>query len=310
MQDYVSSGFAPALSSNFAPNPYDQPIHMLGRQAVLPKPTGRREFISQQERKIRADFLSKTTQKSMSLLPAKSSTGTHSKREMVNANLGISALHLKLVASAVAVGLILFAGQVGCSYLSQQLAANAHFQPSSARPVLVTSSNTTAACVKSSPTTPVGTTTAPISSAPTRLAAAADPMGGDTHDIDDIIAVYKAATLSTTTKPTQEIQSLSVPSSDVNLSKISTADLVKIGYEKLRTGSAKESIVVLSEAVKRDRNDPVSRRYLGYALVQMGRPSEALAQYDALQKLSGLLPADRLAMQHAMRIAQTKSEST
>lgn len=309
MQDYVSSGFAPALSSNFAPNPYDQPIHMLGRQAVLPKPTGRREFISQQERKIRADFLSKTTQKSMPIL-AKSSTGTHSKREMVNANLGISALHLKLVASAVAVGLILFAGQVGCSYLSQQLAANAHVQPSSARPALVTSSNTTAACVKSSPTTPVGTTTAPISSAPTRLAAAADPMGVDTHDIDDIIAVYKAATLSTTTKPAQAIQSLSVPSLDVNLSKISTADLVKIGYEKLRTGSAKESISVLSEAVKRDRNDPVSRRYLGYALVQMGRPSEALAQYDALQKLSGLLPADRLAMQHAMRIAQTKSEST
>lgn len=308
MQDYASSGFAPALTTNFAPNPYDLPIHMLGRQAVLPKPSSRREFISQQERKIRNDFLSKTTQKSMPLLPAKSSTGTHSKREMVNAKMGISALHLKLVASAVAVGLILCAGQVGCSFLSQQLAANAHFQPSSERRALVTSSNTSTVTSKehmgSAAAAPVGATATPMSSAAPVVAA---PMANDSHNIDDIIAVYKAATLSTSTKPTQAIQSLSVPSPDVNLSNISTADLVKIGYEKLRKGSASESISVLSEAVKRDRNDPVSRRYLGYAFLQMGRPSEALAQYDALQKLSGLLPADRLAMQHAVRIAQAKS---
>ncbi len=82
-----------------------------------------------------------------------------------------------------------------------------------------------------------------------------------------------------------------------------------MGYDRLQTGSGKESISLLSEAVRRDRNDPISRRYLGYALLQAGRPTEALEQYDALQKLGGLLPADRLVMEQAVRMPKTKSGS-
>ena len=307
----MSSGFAPALSNNFAPcpstnftpNPYDLTIQRLAKQSELPRPSSRGEFIFQQERKIRNDFLRKTGPKSMPLLPTQSSTGTHLQCPKVNAKRGTSALRLKLVASAVAVGLILCAGQLGCSVLRQQLAIQGIHQPSPGHPGAATTSNKHLASVESSasPTdaTPAGMSDSTI----------------DSHKVDELIAVAQAATVRATTESTQAIQNFSVPTPDVtplSLSKISTVNLVKIGYQKLRTGSAQESISaisVLSEAVRRDRNDPVSRRYLGYALLQAGRPTEALGQYDALRKLSGLLPSDRLAMQHAMRIAQANSVS-
>lgn len=97
---------------------------------------------------------------------------------------------------------------------------------------------------------------------------------------------------------------------NVNLTAMTTVDLVKTGYEKLRSGSAQESIPVLSEAVRRDSNDPTSRRYLGYALLKTGRPAEALNQYEAVQSLSGLMETDRIAVQHAKYLLQTGNKPT
>jgi tetratricopeptide (TPR) repeat protein len=309
MQDYMSSGlaptfshnFAPSASTNFAPNPYDLRVHMLAEQSALPKPASRREFIFQQERKIKNDFLRKTAPKSVLLLPTKSRTGTHSQHEKVNAVQGKSALHLKVIASAVAIGLILFTGQLGYSFVGQQLASHELHQPSPVHPDALTNFNNSIASAGSIATTPDGTTATPMS--PNALDQA--------HQFDVKTADAQAGTVAATMEPKQAIQSVSVPTSDADhliLSKLSTVNLIKIGYERLRTGSAQESISILSEAVRRDRNDPMSRRYLGYALLQAGRSSEALGQYDALQKLGGLLPSDRLAMQHAMRTAQAKNE--
>jgi hypothetical protein len=300
MQDYMSSGFAASLSNNFAqspstnfaPNPHNLSIHPLAKQSVLPKPSNRGELIFQQERKIRNDFLRKTGSKSSPLLPTKRSTGTQSKRKQ-----GVSALNLKLCVTAFAVCLLLFTGQLGLSFLRQQLVMDGLHQSSPGRPASATNFRSAMASVGSNATTPNVTASTAVSD--------------NTLEAHKIV-VAQAATMAATTEPAQVTQNVSVPMSglnDLNLSSISTVNLVKIGYERLRSGSAQESISVLSEAVRRDRNDPVSRRYLGYALAQAGRPTDALVQYEALQKLSGLLPSDRLAMQHAMRTAEAKSAS-
>lgn len=301
MQDYLSSGFAPSLtnkfapnpSTNFAPNTYEQSIHMLVQRPAVSQPSNRREFISQQERTIRNGFLRKAGSKSASLSTNQTSNGTLCQRKKVN---GSPMLGLKLAVSVTALVLVLFTGQLGCSLLSQQPALKGPRQSLAQQHDASKNSNNSITTVASAPTLSVPTATS---------------MDSNTLDesgqIDNIIAVYRASTMAPKEK-TQATQDSPVVSSDhFAVNEISTSNLVQMGYDKLRSGAAKESISLLSEAVRRDCNDPTSRRYLGYALIQAGRPAEALEQYNALQKLSALLPTDRLAMQHAVHIAQTQS---
>jgi tetratricopeptide (TPR) repeat protein len=116
-------------------------------------------------------------------------------------------------------------------------------------------------------------------------------------------------TVAATTAPKQEVEeNVSVPppkTNNLDLSKLTTADLIKKGYDLLQNGSAEESISLLSEAVRRNRNDPISRRYLGYALLAAKRQPEAIGQFEALRRLRALLPADQLAMQQAVRTEQS-----
>lgn len=295
MQDYLSSGFAPSVSNKFAPSSsanfapaYDQSIHMLAHKPVAHVPSGRREFISQQERNIRNGFLRKTSTKSeTSLLTINGNR--------LNAQPRFSSIRMKLAASAIALCLIIFAGQLGSSCLNQQLAGNALSQSSSGNSD--TAKNLSGAVANVSATTSHG--------------AAVSATFNDARKIEEIIADAQAhAGAAKAEIQSKQILSISAPDVDLDsLDTMTTVNLVKIGYERLQAGSTQESISLLTEAVRRDRNDPTSRRYLGYALLQAGRPSEALGQYDALQKLSDLLPADRMAMQHAMRIAQSASLS-
>ncbi|MBI2812027.1 MAG: tetratricopeptide repeat protein, partial [Candidatus Melainabacteria bacterium] len=113
-----------------------------------------------------------------------------------------------------------------------------------------------------------------------------------------------SAAASASKSEVMNVSDQSSASNKFDLSKLSTVDLIKKGYDELQKGSADQSISLLSEAVRRNRNDPLSRRYLGYALVAAKRPSEAIGQFEALRKLGGLLRADQLAMQQAVRTAQ------
>ena len=107
-------------------------------------------------------------------------------------------------------------------------------------------------------------------------------------------------TVAASTAPKLAVESAPVPpANNLDLSKFSTANLIKGGYSRLKKGSAEEAVSMLSEAVRRNRNDAISRRYLGYALLRAGRPSEATEQFEALRKLGRLLPSDQLAMQQA-----------
>jgi tetratricopeptide (TPR) repeat protein len=103
--------------------------------------------------------------------------------------------------------------------------------------------------------------------------------------------------------------SVPVTSKNIDFSKISTKSLIEDGYDRLQKGFAEQSIPLLSEAVRRDRNAPISRRYLAHALLRSGGPFEAIGQFEALRKLGGLLPADQQAMQEAMRTVQANKES-
>jgi cytochrome c-type biogenesis protein CcmH/NrfG len=112
--------------------------------------------------------------------------------------------------------------------------------------------------------------------------------------------------VATTAVPKQAIHKVSTSvASNLDLRKLSTHNLLKIGYEGLRSGSPEQSISIFSEAVRRDRNDPISRRYLGYALLEAGRPAEAIGQFEALRKLRSFLPSDQVAMQQAVQTEQS-----
>ncbi len=120
MQDYMSGGFAP--------------FHMLADQSA-PKSQSRGEYIFQQERKIKNDFLRKTGLKSAAARPTKSSTGVVSQYDNKAAvNQVIAVLQSKLVASVVAIGLLLFVGQRCYSVLSEQIAVHELHQTAPAAP--------------------------------------------------------------------------------------------------------------------------------------------------------------------------------
>ena len=98
----------------------------------------------------------------------------------------------------------------------------------------------------------------------------------------------------------------------IDLSKFTTSDLIKKGYEQLNKGALDDAIYMLTESVKRDRNDINARRYLAHALVRDNRMSEAVAQFEALQKLRALQPADQQVLEQAetaMRSANEQSKA-
>ncbi|MBS1955433.1 MAG: tetratricopeptide repeat protein [Cyanobacteria bacterium SZAS-4] len=305
MQDYLSSGFAPSFTNKFAPasspnfaqKTREQSIHNLTQRPTAAQPTNRSQFISQQEKTIRNGFLRKTTSKSSSSL-SKRSAGSLIQSDNCKAESRNSSIGLKLAASSAALFVILLAGQISCSFLSQQAAIDGHQQVLPKHSDSATGSRNSIANVRSS-AIPVAATAGVFSNGSVDGA----------HKTSDLIAVAQASAALSSTEQNRPIKDSPAASSDhIDLTSITTSDLVKSGYQKLRSGGAQESIVILTEAVRRDSNDPSSRRYLGYALIQAGRPSEALAQYDALQKLTVLLPADRLAMEHAAHM-QSQSAS-
>ena len=103
---------------------------------------------------------------------------------------------------------------------------------------------------------------------------------------------------------------LEVPAASPDFSKVSSADLIKNGYDRMKQGSTEESIAMLCEAVKRNPNDTTARRYLGYALLSAKRRSEAVEQFEALRKLGDLLPSDERAIQQATPVKNAHKPTT
>lgn len=92
--------------------------------------------------------------------------------------------------------------------------------------------------------------------------------------------------------------------------KMSTPSLLRSGYETLKRGAAAEATAMFSEAIRRNRNDSVARRYLAYALLQDNRPSESIEQFQALNKLGALRPADRQAVVRAQQLQRQLQTQT
>ena len=75
----------------------------------------------------------------------------------------------------------------------------------------------------------------------------------------------------------------------------SSDDLIRRGYQLLRSGSNGEAVVVLSAAVKADPQSVLARRYLAHALAQSGSVGGAVQQFQVLSGLGALEAADQLA---------------
>lgn len=268
MQSYASSGFAPT------------------------KPLSRGDLIFQQERRIRNDYLRGQNEKSKSMSRAHQSAGAKTQSK-ANEMLGFSNPRAKFLAIAIGVCLTLFAGQTLVSYVHHKIAVDC-----SSKVVAGPTSDATRKYVSkivTSETSGNCTSEAQLSTLINtyRMKQAAAEQASVTKSAKSLSAE------STATSP-------SVPTAVVaTLSQMSGRDLLQMGYEKLRAGFPQESVALFNEAVRRDSSNANSRRYLAYALVSAGRASEALEQYNALQKLNALLPADRLAMQHALNAVQT-----
>lgn len=74
-----------------------------------------------------------------------------------------------------------------------------------------------------------------------------------------------------------------------------TKQLVALGYKYLRSGDTEIAVTALTEAVRREPNNPQTRRYLAHALLQAGSNDAAIAQFDALQSIQPLERADAVA---------------
>jgi len=336
MQDFVSNSYTPHISENFGvrqptnfPPALDLSAQTRFRAPVTPHPTSRGELIFQQEKRIRNNFIRKpsTSSNRSSLTVLASGKVLQSKKCEGTNKHALSERRLKFIASTVAFALILFTGYISISFLTQPFTSQTLCQSTPKQSI-----TTTTAIDSMASTGNIAT----LSSGTTRTELSRNTVEDEAREMKDLIAIARAHAMATKPGESQKQQTESDSSnqndanlgktSDLNLDKTSnlnldktgnvnltamtTVDLVKTGYEKLRSGSAQESITVLSEAVRRDSNDPTSRRYLGYALLKTGRPAEALNQYEAVQSLSGLMETDRIAVQHAKYLLQTGNKPT
>ncbi|MFN8552500.1 MAG: tetratricopeptide repeat protein [Candidatus Obscuribacterales bacterium] len=336
MQDFVSNSYAPHFSESFGvrqptnfPPALDLSAQTRFRAPATPHPTSRGELIFQQERRIRNDFIRKpsTSSNRSSLTVLASGKVLQSKKYEGTNEHALSERRLKFIASTVAFALILFTGYISISFLTQPFTSQTLCKSTPKQSI------TTTPPINSMASTG---TVATLSSGTTRTELSRNTVEDEAREMKDLIAIARAHAMATKPGESQDKRTESDLSnqsdanlgktSDLNLDKTSnlnldktgnvnltamtTVDLVKTGYEKLRSGSAQESITVLSEAVRRDSNDPTSRRYLGYALLKTGRPAEALNQYKAVQSLSGLMETDRIAVQHAKYLLQTGNKPT
>jgi hypothetical protein len=344
MQDFVSNSYAPHFSESFGvrqptnfPPALDLSAQTRFRAPVTPHPTSRGELIFQQEKRIRNDFIRKpSTSSNRSRLTVLASGKVLQSKKCEGTNKhALSERRLKFIASTVAFALILFTGYISISFLTQPLTSQTLCQSTPKQSI------TTTTPINSMASTG---TVATLSSGTTRTELSRNTVEDEARKMKDLIAIARAHAMAT--KPGESQKQLTESDSsnqsdaelgktsdlnldktsylnldktsnlnldktnNVNLTAMTTVDLVKTGYEKLRSGSAQESITVLSEAVRRDSNDPTSRRYLGYALLKTGRPAEALNQYEAVQSLSGLMETDRIAVQHAKYLLQTGNKPT
>jgi hypothetical protein len=294
--DLSQSHSASNRSSEFAPNPsaraaapvrnsrpatlQDDYIYTSRGQFAVPSTESR--FI-QQERKMRKEFLHKKGSRSEAMRSTKTGTGTYSNSKPEKLNAGVPH-RLKLVASGIAM-ILIFCWQLGHSFAAQQPAGNLLEQRSQHNDALTTNASNVAAPKTFEQTLEIGSKNA---------AAQAN----------------HKQNVATTAVPKQAVHNVSTSvASNLDLHKVSMHNLLKMGYEKLRSGSPEQSISIFSEAVRRDRNDPISRRYLGYALLDAGRPAEAIGQFEALRKLRSLQRSDLLAMQHAVQTEKSMQQA-
>ncbi|HEY9776660.1 MAG TPA: tetratricopeptide repeat protein [Planktothrix sp.] len=83
--------------------------------------------------------------------------------------------------------------------------------------------------------------------------------------------------------------STSLPPLPANLDK---NDPAIAGYQLMQSGNTELALKKFAEAIKKNPNNAELRRYLANALVIMGRPGEAVAQFQALGMLGALDRAD------------------
>ena len=67
------------------------------------------------------------------------------------------------------------------------------------------------------------------------------------------------------------------------------------GYAALKAGNTEFAILALTKAVQLEPNNPLTRRYLAYAMVTAGDGSGALQQFYAWDKLQSIAPGDAVA---------------
>ncbi|RTL43673.1 MAG: hypothetical protein EKK48_07970 [Candidatus Melainabacteria bacterium] len=341
---HFSESFGVRQPTNFPPA-LDLSAQTRFRAPATPHPTSRGELIFQQERRIRNDFIRKpsTSSNRSSLTVLASGKVLQSKKYEGTNEHALSERRLKFIASTVAFALILFTGYISISFLTQPFTSQTLCKSTPKQSITTTPPINSMASTGTVATLSSGTTRTELSRntvedearemkdliAIARAHAMATKPGesqkqqtesdssnqndanlGKTSDLN----LDKTSNLNldkTSDLNLDKTSNLNLDKTgNVNLTAMTTVDLVKTGYEKLRSGSAQESITVLSEAIRRDSNDPTSRRYLGYALLKMGRPAEALNQYEAVQNLSGLMETDRIAVQHAKYLLQTGDKPT
>ncbi|MFN8550739.1 MAG: bacterial transcriptional activator domain-containing protein [Candidatus Obscuribacterales bacterium] len=320
MQAFVSSSYTPYSSqsfatrqpANFAPAG-DVSAHSQFRTPAKHQPTNRGELIFQQEQRIRNEFIRKPgncQNRANQTMIASGTAPQHNRREGTTVQ-ALPELGLKIIASSAALAIILFAAHLSIPFFTQPLSTQALSQSASKQLDTETHLGSSTASTGNKATLSSGTATTESNR---------DAIEEETRKMNDLIAIERAHSMAkkpgesqaqlTKSDSSNDTQANLSKNSSVNLSTMTTVDLVKTGYEQLRSGSAQESIPLLSEAVRRDNNDPASRRYLGYALLETGRPAEALNQYEALRSLSGLQETDRLAVQHAQYLLKNGNKPT
>lgn len=86
----------------------------------------------------------------------------------------------------------------------------------------------------------------------------------------------------------------------------STPELLKVGYKYLNDGELEFAIACFRQAVKLNPNNEEGRKYLAHALFEAGDSSGAAAQFEVLNKLSGVDDADILPFSQSLaRAGQT-----
>lgn len=82
--------------------------------------------------------------------------------------------------------------------------------------------------------------------------------------------------------------------------------LVALGYQYLRSGDKSQAMSIFVEAVKRNPNDAMARRYLAHVLSEQGSAEAAVSQFNALVSLNALQASD--AVPYALSLSEAGNE--